>query len=75
MYKFVPLIPNFVKSSHKTTALQTAPITIHGLYLPNFVRVLSTIVPIIGSLIPSQILAIGVNKSKKPSFNPKTLDK
>ena len=39
----------------------------NAIYLPNFVLVLSTIVPIIGSLIPSQIRASGVIRSKKPS--------
>ena len=45
---------------------------IHGRYFPIRVRVLSTIVPIIGSLIPSQILASGVRISKNASFNPST---
>ena len=46
-----------------------------GVFGPFFVLVLSTIVPIIGSLIPSQILAIGVRRSKNASLRPSTLDK
>ena len=57
-------IPGLVNRSAKITAFEHAPIIIHGRYLPIRILVLSTIVPIIGSLMPSQIRAIGVKISK-----------
>ena len=59
-------------SSASTAAFISAPRRIHGRYLPIFVWVLSTMVPIIGSLTPSQIRAIGVRISKKVDFMPST---
>ena len=53
--KLVPESPKSWNKTKKTIADVTAPIKIHGLNLPCFDFVLSTIVPIIGSLIASQI--------------------
>ena len=63
----------YIVDNDKTMALQHEPIRIHGRYLPIFVFVLSTIVPIIGSLIPSQIRARGVMRRRNPSVSPSTL--
>ena len=67
-------MPKLVNSRVSTTALDSAPMMIQGRYLPILVLVLSTMVPIIGSLTPSQMRASGVSSSKKPSFSPSTLD-
>lgn len=40
-----------------TPAVSTQPMSCHGLYLPHFVRVFSTMPPMIGSLNASKILA------------------
>ena len=68
-------MPKDVNKSESTMAFEAAPMIIHGLYLPIFVLVLSTIVPIIGSLTPSQILASGVKISKNASLRPSTLER
>ena len=57
--------PGLLKSRQSTIALSKAPVSIHGRYLPILVLVLSTIMPIIGSLMPSQSLASGARMSRK----------
>ena len=61
-----------LKRKASTIAFEAAPIKIHGLRLPNFVFVRSTIAPIIGSFTPSQILARGAKISRKADFMPST---
>ena len=64
--------PGLVKRNVSATALSTAPHIIHGRNLPNFDFVLSTIVPIIGSLMPSHIRARVGTISRKVALSRRT---
>lgn len=73
MWDFIPYVPGRMGDGRDAATFRTTPVVVRNLCLPVFILILSAVIPVVKSLVPSRVLTDKIGVDGGTSLEPDAL--